>query len=188
MKKKNEVVKMTQRRRLLPNMVTVHNKPYCRGITFNQVLSRRLMEEEFCFVSIGKNNEGDGVVFYFQKKGHLYIDKTYKINFIIRSARRMPTDTMYNNDSIINFCKYFNLGEGDYYFNISEEYEYKYIDLLKIKIEGVMDKQPLKKDTSDLPKIENSVDIVGLSKATDQQLWDELKRRGYEGEVTKRMK
>ena len=27
-----------------------------------------------------------------------------------------------------------------------------------------------------------------VSQATDQQLWDELKRRGYEGEVTKHMK
>lgn len=60
-------------------------------------------------------------------------------------------------------------------------------DLLKISIEGVIDKQPLN-DKSDSLKIENSVDIIDLSKATDQQLWDELKRRGYEGEVTKHMK
>lgn len=186
MKTKNKVVKMTQRRRLLPNMVTVHNKPFCKCITFNQVLSQRLMEEEFYLVTICQEEDGT-TSFYFQKKDHPYFDKAIKINYIVRGRGGKPTATMYNNDSITSFCRYFNLGEGDYYFKISEKFNYMFSDLLKISIEGVIDKQPLN-DRSDSLKIENSVDIVDLSKATDQQLWDELKRRGYEGEVTKHMK
>jgi hypothetical protein len=123
----------------------------------------------------------------FKRKNILFFDKTIKINYIVRGRGGKPTATMYNNDSITSFCGYFNLGEGDYYFKISEKFNYMFSDLLRISIEGVIDKQPLN-DRSDSLKNENSADIVDLSKATDQQLWDELKRRGYEGEVTKHMK
>lgn len=179
---------MTQRRRLLPNMVTVHNKQFCKGITFNQVLSQRLMKEEFNFVTICQEEDGTAS-FYFQTKDHPYsdFDKAIKINYIVRGRGGKPTATMYKNDSITSLCRYFNLGEGDYYFKISEKFNYMFSDLLKISIEGVFD-IPTNEIQETIENNDNFINKVSLDKATDQQLWDELKRRGYEGEVTKHMK
>lgn len=186
MKTKNKVVKMTQKRRLSDDMITVHNKINSRSITFNPVLSLFLKEQKFDMAGL-YDFEGRLFINFFRMNDdkilHHYL--TAKLSYNSNN----PSATLSSIEIVSEIFKHHNLPEGDFYFKILNRpiEEGAVYGIYNIEIEGVFD-IPTNEIQVTIENNDNFINKVSLDKATDQQLWDELKRRGYEGEVTKHMK
>ena len=186
MKTKNKVVKMTQKRRLSDDMITVHNKINCRSITFNPVLSLFLKEQKFDMAELS-DFEGRLIISFFRMNE----DKRFypKLSAKLSYNSNNPSASLSSIEIVSEIFKHHNLPEGDFYFKISNSpiEEGAVYGLYSIEIEGVLF-IPTNEIQVTIENNDNFINKVSLDKATDQQLWDELKRRGYEGEVTKHMK
>ena len=182
MKERVRCEKMARRRRLLPNMITVHNKPNCRGITFNLDISDFLKRCNLNYVEFRYSGDFPSLVFYKEMKSGcvklLPLKNNGKnVSFIVS-----------NHKIVHDICNVFKLEEGDYHFSfintLHQAIDIRDISLFTIILDKVLDKQPISIMQEGQENDIISVQIeFALSKCTDRQLWDELKRRGYEGKL-----
>lgn len=178
-------IKMVQRRRLSDDMITVHNKPNNRTITFNRNLSLFLIEQGLDAVEL---KEFDGTLYFsffeFDKDKKLLYESLAKLHYHQKYKRALVTICNYN--MVTRLCKHYYLEEGDYYFKIEgiSPLEGEKYQLYSIRVCGVFD-IPTNEKQKIIEPISNFAYKISIDKATDQQLYDELIRRGYEGEMSK---
>lgn len=166
-------------------MITVHNKSNNRTITFNRNLSLFLIEQELDAVEL-MVLDGNNIFFRFFKLGKdkkILYQYLAKLHHLHKDKRALVT--ICNYAIVTRLCKDHHLKEGDYYFKISRTiFERGKYDSFSIRVDGVFD-IPTNEEQKIIEPISNLTYKVSIDKATDQQLYDELIRRGYEGEMSK---
>jgi hypothetical protein len=178
-----------RRRNLREDMVTLHCNPKTHSITFNQYITDEVLKRGMqyaCFVSdtVSFVKSGDD--------GEIRVTTTNNdTNIIISSV-----------EATVWICKHFSLEDGDYYVGIQKLEETE--DYITYKFTHIIDGQwyvtsPSKDDeqqggdgagnaacytpSSILGVVPTT--LPTLEVYTDEQLYNELRRRGYEGKLTK---
>ena len=182
-------------RKLRDNMITVHCKPGSMSITLNKYITAEIREKGMGLACI----ESDG------GKAYLCLEngRTADGDFVpLRYNTRNNNAIIYSTAAVKRICDVYGIEDGDYYFIVERvEDEGHYIGL---QLAGITDGQwyvpsPSKDDE------QQGVDGAGnaarytpssilgvvpttlptLEVYTDEQLYNELRRRGYEGKLTK---
>lgn len=184
-----------RRRRLGRDMICVHCKPGSMSITLNKYITAEIREKGMGLACI----ESDG------DKAYLCLEngRTADGDFVpLRYNTRNNNAIIYSTAAVKRICDVYGIEDGDYYFIVERvEDEGHYICL---QLVGITDGQwyvpsPSKDDeqqggdgTGDTACYKPS-SILGvvpttlptLEVYTDEQLYNELRRRGYEGKLTK---
>lgn len=179
MEKKSVTNRMAMKFKLAEDMITIHNKKNCRSITFNQKISNEAHKMNLEYVvcdSAGKIRMATrDLLNYGINHGVLY-QHTSKITYIACSGGNYQA-VINNIGTVQTICNKFNLPEGDYYFQIMYECGDETINILLIRVLHTLPVNPNKViDTKSAPSV---------LEATDQQLCDELRKRGFDCKVTK---
>lgn len=180
--------KMRQRN-LREGMVTLHCTQKSHSITFNKFLSAEILDRELLYACVCRSNDCITVTFYRHDGEMKVTTNTNATNVIINSV-----------EATVEICRYFSLEDGDYYIGI-EVLEH-FADRITYILTGIIDGQWYTPSPSqDVEQQENAgtdnaaccatsasttaLPALTLDTATDEQLYDELRRRGYEGTLTK---
>lgn len=158
---------MGKRISLSERMVCVHNKPSCRTIIFNKWTSERIAKEGFKYCDIYKGNDGYRYLRISNDSGGLNISFACKANATVSSK-----------DTVDIICDEFKLGEGDFRFKMIES---AHNNAILLHLTEVIHQTPFIRKENNSTK---SVQFRTLSDYADQDLYNELKRRGYEGQMT----
>ena len=166
--------------RMSKDEVTIHNTSKVRNITFNKAISDKLLDLGcmYCtyYLDYRVNNFDERRVWiYFRKKSLNNIPlKKYKSNACVKLCSSAVTRSI---------CQYFNIEQGSYYAHITlyrenEEGIVYTIDKITLNRKITEIEPTVCVDTESQPKEKSLLDF------TDKQLYDELKRRGYEGKLS----
>lgn len=160
------------------NMIRLHNKPNNRSVTLNKTLSSKLVKMGLSKVMLTSCGASMWLLF---NKSKGYDIKSYNQ---VRGKTYRPTSIIYCYRMINEICEYLKIGEGQYdiYINPKESFTKPSADYLHCEIIGTV-QQKFKEDII-IHEIMQATN-PHISEATDQQLCDELKKRGYSGKLTK---
>lgn len=185
--------KMRQRM-LSRDMICVHCKPGSMSITLNKYITAEIREKGKTLACI--DEDGD--------KAYLCLEngRTAHGDYVtLRYNTRNNNAIIYSAAIVKRICDIYGIEDGDYYFIVERvEDEGHYICL---QLVGITDGQWYTPSLcKDVEQQENAgtdnaaccttsasttaLPALTLDTATDEQLYDELRRRGYEGTLTKK--
>lgn len=163
-------------KRLEADIISIHNKPGKHSFTFSQEITAKALNDGKTYVFLGNSGEGmryDYIVFT--------TDKKYKKFGLVGNEGRQ-NGQLNSNKMVRDICSGLGLIDGDYRVRVEEVKAEQPLIHTIYKLVEVVDTIPLNM-TIHHDKVLNKEPT--LSTFTDQQLYDELKRRGYEGKLTK---
>lgn len=172
-----------KRRRLTDDMVTVHNKANSRSVTLNRYVSKRAYNMGMRYAYIVGNETGKFIVLTTDSGNGLFAKLAFN------TKNKQATGIISNFQMVQDICLYFRQPEGDYYILVEEIKSADAEHSILLKLMNIVEAQPLEQANQNRhPKYNltgESLDSLILTEATDKQLYDELRRRGYEGKMTK---
>ena len=167
-----------KRQRLTSDMLTMHNWEDVKSITVNQYLSAKAVDQGLKFA------------YYHAVGDKAYItlckDKSIGCNHMtVTTVGKKKPQCLISHSEIVNkISNWGYVGEGSYRVKVAEVKNDAFqITLLILGITDVTIRKEEKKCTGEEKPAEPKVPTI--ADATDQELYDELKRRGYEGTLTK---
>lgn len=192
MNENNERAKrVVHRRSLNPTTMAIHWKPGNYSLTFHQEIALALHEGGFRYVSVDLNDSAC-VVLHFSQKQPSQLQIHSKINWV-KSQKKdvsIKNATVTNKDFVSTIMSWLNISDGDYYYDTSH-LRLNAIGKYVLTIGHIVEEYPLIENPP-TPSVKTiSVDDLvddlydRLNDATDQELCNELRRRGYEVKATK---
>ena len=163
-------------KRLGADIISIHNKPGKHSFTFSQEITAKALKDGKTYVFLG--NAGEGMPYEYII---FTTDSQHKEYGLVGNKGRQ-NGQLNSNEMVRIACSALGIIEGDSRVRV-EEIKAKTPETHTIyKLAEVVDTMPLNitVDQGNLFDKEPT-----LSAFTDQQLYDELKRRGYEGKLTK---
>lgn len=175
------------RRNLDPRTMSFHCRPcsnYC--LTFHQQIASALYDDGFRYVYADYD---DGYVKLHFTREEVSGYPCTKLNWIRSKKDKSIKNATATKAWVVNYiASYLNIDEGDFYFRTSQLIKNTkgYVLLIESIIEGY----PLNSNNTFVPPtlpelVEERGNEPTMSQYTDQQLWDELKSRGYIGTISK---